>query len=80
VFDVEPEMQDIRATALAGVSSLTAWLRSIGMPVTLTELGVPKNEIKDAIARTVKNTGGRIRGFMELDEDAIAKIYEYATD
>jgi alcohol dehydrogenase YqhD (iron-dependent ADH family) len=80
VFDVEPDMQDVKGTALAGAAALTAWLRSIGMPTTLKELGVPKDELDDAIARVVANTGGLIHGFMELDAAAIAEIYRDAAE
>jgi alcohol dehydrogenase YqhD (iron-dependent ADH family) len=80
VFDVKPDMGDIRGTALAGAASLIEWLRSIGMPTTLTELGVPKHEVGDAIARVIKDTGGKIIGFMELDEEAIARIYKTAAE
>jgi alcohol dehydrogenase YqhD (iron-dependent ADH family) len=80
VFGVEPDMGDVRGTALAGADALIKWLRSIGMPTTLAELGVPKDEVGDAIARTVKDTGGKIKGFMDLDEDAIARIYNTAAE
>ncbi|MDR1953765.1 MAG: iron-containing alcohol dehydrogenase [Clostridiales Family XIII bacterium] len=80
VFDVEPDMRDVRGTALAAAAALTAWLRSIGMPTTLKELGVPKDELDAAIERIVRDTGGLIRGFMELDAAAIAEIYHSAAE
>ncbi|MDR2156369.1 MAG: iron-containing alcohol dehydrogenase [Clostridiales Family XIII bacterium] len=80
VFGVEPDMRDVRGTALAGADALTAWLRSIGMPTTLKELGVPKEEVGEAVARVVKDTKGLIKGFMDLDAEAVATIYNTAAE
>ena len=75
VFGVSPDMTDIRATANAGLEAFRAWVRSIGMPLTLTELGVPKKELPEAIRRTVDANNGKISGFLDLDENAIGAIY-----
>lgn len=78
VFDIEPETADLRTTAGATVDALKSWLRSIGMPLTLRELGIPKDELNDAIGRCVANTGGKINGYMALDAVAIDEIYHKA--
>ncbi|MDR0817832.1 MAG: iron-containing alcohol dehydrogenase [Clostridiales Family XIII bacterium] len=78
VFGIETDTQDITGTALLTAERLTAWLKSIGMPVTLTELGVPVAEIDDMIQRVVIDNGGLIDGFMDLDEAAIAEVYRIA--
>jgi alcohol dehydrogenase YqhD (iron-dependent ADH family) len=78
VFDVEVDAQDIAATALITADRLTAWLKSIGMPTTLAELGVPVDEINDMVQRAVIDNGGIIHGFLELDEAAIAEVYQLA--
>ena len=75
VFGVSPDMTDIKATANAGLAAFRAWVRSLGMPLTLTELGVPKEEIPAAAKRTADTNKGKISGFLDLDEKAIGAIY-----
>ena len=70
-------MSDIKATANAGLEALRAWVRSIGMPLNLAELGVPnpKEELPGIIKRVLDANNGKIAGFMDLDEKAIAAIF-----
>jgi alcohol dehydrogenase YqhD (iron-dependent ADH family) len=75
VFGVNPDRDDPRATANRGLDYFRAWVRSIGMPLTLTELGVPKEDLPLVIRQTVDACGGKITGFMDLDEKAISAIY-----
>ncbi|MDR0511578.1 MAG: iron-containing alcohol dehydrogenase [Treponema sp.] len=77
VFGVRAEMDDVKATADAGIQAFRAWLRSIEMPQTLGELGIPSSseELSAMIKRTVDAVKGKISGFMDLDEKAITAIY-----
>jgi alcohol dehydrogenase YqhD (iron-dependent ADH family) len=75
VFGISPDMADIKATANSGLAALRSWIRSIGMPLTLPELGIPKTELPIVIKRTVDTNSGKITGFMDLDEKAISAIY-----
>ena len=74
VFGASADMADLKATANAGLASFRAWIHSIGMPLTLDELGVPKAELNDMIKRTVAACNGKIIGIMDLDEKDIAAI------
>lgn len=74
VFGVKPDLADIRATADEGLRCFRHWLKTIGMPVTLKELGVPDGEVDQVIARCVKD-GEVIRGFMDLDRKAVEIIF-----
>ena len=74
VFGVSPDMADIKATANAGIEELRAWLRSLGMPLTLTELGIHKTELPNVIKLTLDGNNGKITGFIDLDEKAISAI------
>jgi alcohol dehydrogenase YqhD (iron-dependent ADH family) len=74
VFGVKEEA-NIKATANAGLEAFRFWLRSIGMPLTLEELGIPKAELPALIKNTVDANKGKITGFIELDEKAICAIY-----
>jgi len=69
-----------KATANAGLDAFRAWLRSIGMPSTLAELGVPKADLEAVIKRTVDANKGKITGYIDLDEKAIREIYTSTTN
>ena len=75
VFGVSPDMNDIKATANAGLNAFRAWVRSIGMPLTLEELGIPKEDLQVHIKRTLDANKGKIIGFMDLDEQAVTAIF-----
>jgi alcohol dehydrogenase YqhD (iron-dependent ADH family) len=61
-----------------GIERFTEWLRSIGAPVTLGELGVPAGEVDAAAARCIEDNGGTLKGFMDIDADGIREIFESA--
>jgi alcohol dehydrogenase YqhD (iron-dependent ADH family) len=75
VFDVESDFGDPSGVATEGISRFRAWLKSIGMPITLKELGIPKEDLPGVIQRCADSTGGRINGFLTLDEKAVAEIF-----
>jgi alcohol dehydrogenase YqhD (iron-dependent ADH family) len=64
-----------KATANAGLGAFRNWLRSIGMPLTLAELGIPGSDLDAAIKRAVDANKGKITGYIDLDEKAIRAIY-----
>jgi len=73
VFGSELDVKDMKATALDGIERFRAWLRSIGMPLTLKELGIPKEDLADVIRRCAED--GEIHGFMDLDVKAMTWIF-----
>ena len=75
VFGVSPDMSDVKATANAGLAAFRSWVHSIGMPLTLEELGVPRAELPDMVKRTIESAKGKITGFMDLDEKAVTAIF-----
>ena len=79
VFGVRADMADIKATANAGLDAFRAWIHSIGMPLTLTELGIPKAEHSNVIKLTVDANKGNIIGIVDLDEKAISAILASVT-
>jgi alcohol dehydrogenase YqhD (iron-dependent ADH family) len=64
-----------KATANAGLEAFRAWLRSIGMPLTLAELGIPDTDLDAVIKRALDANKGKIAGYIDLDEKAIRTIY-----
>jgi alcohol dehydrogenase YqhD (iron-dependent ADH family) len=75
VFGVNPDLEDVKATADAGLRAFKAWVASIGMPLTLKELGIPKEELDAIIKRCLDINGGKVQGFAELDEKAVRAIF-----
>jgi len=75
VFGIRPDMADPKATANAGLEAFRAWIRSLGMPNTLKELGVPKEDIPAIAKRAAGANNGKIIGLIDLEEKDIAAIY-----
>ena len=80
VMGVEPDGKSDDKIALAGISALEDFYRSIGMPVNLKELGVePTDEqIKELAAGCAKATGGGRGTAKMLYEDDFAAVYKMA--
>jgi alcohol dehydrogenase YqhD (iron-dependent ADH family) len=75
VFGTNTKLLDTKTAANAGLAAFRAWIRSIGMPLSLEELGVSKDGLAKLIKHTVEANKGKISGFMELDEGAINAIF-----
>jgi alcohol dehydrogenase YqhD (iron-dependent ADH family) len=75
VFGVSPDMADAKATADQGLRRFRAWIRSIGMPLTLKELGIPGEDLPALIKRCMDINKGLVPGFMELDTQAVTEIF-----
>ena len=77
VWGVEDDPEDPKAVIFEGIARYRAFLRSIGMPQTLAELGGSEQDI-DKLAHTAcygNGRDGKLRGFVELNEDDIKRIY-----
>jgi len=75
VFGVEPE-EDIRRTANEGLRRFRGWIDSIGMPLTLSELGIPRGDLGDVIDRCLGDYGsGVVTGYLPLDRKAVTEIF-----
>jgi len=64
-------------TALAGIEALRRFLKSIGMPGTLAELGAREEDIGQMAHNACFGDGrqGTLGGFMRLDEQDVESIY-----
>ena len=77
VWGVEDDKEDPKAVIFEGIARYRAFLKDIGMPQTLGELGGNEQDI-DKLAHTACYGNGRdgyLRGFVELNEDDIKQIY-----
>lgn len=77
VFDVD-EADDCKA-AETGVSRLREFFHSIGLPVTIKELGIENPDIRTLVGKLHENKGPKIGGYISLDAtdtEAILKMAE----
>jgi alcohol dehydrogenase YqhD (iron-dependent ADH family) len=79
VLDVADKGDDM-ATALAGIEAMEDFFRSIGMPVSIGELGVkPTDEQIAEMALKCSHFGERTIGsFKPLNQEDMANIYKNA--
>ncbi len=78
VFGADHDFFDPRRTALEGVKRLTAFFRSIGMPVTLSELGVGEDKLAEMAAKCVDNPAGTVGNFVKLDKEGVLAVLRLA--
>lgn len=76
VMGVEMDFFHPEETALKGIAALRAFFKSIGMPVTLKELGVPENELDLLASKVKRGPDGTTGQFVKLTEADCRKIYE----
>ena len=76
VWGCDASSADPEATALAGIARFEAFLRDLGMPTTLAELGAREEDIPFLVSQLGKRA--RVGGFVRLDADAIEAIYRSA--
>ena len=72
-----PEELDDEEAALMGIESLRQFFKRIGMPSTIGELGGSEADI-DKLAHVAcygNGRDGKLRGFVELDEEQIKAVY-----
>ena len=65
-------------TALEGIERFETFLRSIGMPVTLTELGAKREDIAFLAQKTKRGPDGKTGNFVKLDTPDIEAILRIA--
>ncbi len=81
VFGVADDHENPRAVGIAGIEAWEAWCREIGMPTSLSELGVDPTaeQIRTMAAGAVEARGGDHAGsFVKLREADIEAILESA--
>ena len=78
VWGCAMDFQHPEVTAKAGIQAFRNYLRSIGMPQTLAELGGKEEDIA-YMAHTAcygNGNGGSVGGFVKLNETDVANIYK----
>jgi len=80
VFDVPMNLYDLDETALKGIEAWEDWCRKLGMPVTMSELGIhPTDAQIDEMAEKCVATGnGHVGFFKTLYKEDVIKIFNMA--
>ncbi len=80
VFDAAENFCDREATAEKGIEAWEDWCRSIGMPASLTELGIAPTDgqIEEMAEKCVSAGGGHIGFFQTLYKEDVVKILQMA--
>lgn len=79
VWGIQTDYTNPKATALAGIRAFKNFLRSIGMPLTMQELGVSEDAIP-LMVKTLGLNGGETGGFVHLSEADAEAIYRIACE
>lgn len=80
VFGIEPSAKSCTATAQAGIRRFRKFLKELGMPLTLQEIGGKEADITELAANT-KLTNGEYTGFLKpLDQEAKETILRLCMD
>ena len=77
VFDVEPS-DDLTAMAEEGIYRFRAYLKSIGMPLTLRDIAVPEEDIPLLASRIQMNNGDLFGFYRPLNRQQIEEVYRLA--
>ena len=78
VFGCDMNFDNPRQTALCGIERYEAFLKSIGMPVTLSELGAKAEDIPYMAKNTKRGPDGKVGAFVKLDTEDVEAILRIA--
>ncbi len=76
VWDVEPDFRNPEKAALEGIKGLKEFFASLGIPVTLTDVGIPDDKFDEMAKKATED--GPLGQFVKLYKDDVKKIYELA--
>ena len=78
VWGCQMDFDDPESTALAGITALENFLRSIGMPLSFAEIGAREEDIPKLVQALCYGNGrnGSISGFVTLNEEDCTNIYK----
>ena len=79
VFGIETENRDPDEAILEMIEQYQEFLKSLGMPLTLRELGIPdQSKLAQMAEICAKYAGGTVGNFVKLNAQDIEKIYQLA--
>lgn len=80
VFDVPMNLYNLEETALKGIEAWEDWCHKIGMPTSMTELGINPTavQIEEMAEKCVATGDGHIGFFRTLYKEDVIRIYNMA--
>lgn len=78
VWGCKMDFSNPEKTALEGIAAFKSFLKSIGMPSTLPEVGGKEKDIPQLVKNFGLPEGGKTGGFVKLSSEDIAQIYKLA--
>ncbi len=76
VWDCEMDFEHPEKTAIAGIEATERFFESIGMPLTLVELGIGEESFQEMAAKCTNYGERTLPGFIEYKEKDIIEIYK----
>lgn len=78
VWNIDMDFENPMNTALAGIQATEDFYRSLGMPVTLKELGVEPEKFEEMAEKCTNMGKRRLAGIVELGKEEMIEIYKMA--
>ena len=78
VFGVQMHFDNPKQTAFEGIDRLANFLKSIGMPERISELGVKESDVDVFADRLLARKGGGSGAYVRLGRDEIVAVYKNA--
>lgn len=76
VWDIEADFFDLEGLALEGIKRTEEFFKSIGLPVTLGELGIPDDKLE--LMAEMCTEGGPLGNFKKLYKEDVLNIFKLA--
>ncbi len=76
VFGVSADLADLRQVAYEGIERFKSWLRRIGMPLTLRELGLAEKDIPTMVEKARTNKDGILAGYIDIRKEDLPAFYK----
>lgn len=78
LWGVEMNFDHPEKTAKDGIKAMRAYFKEIGMPITMSELGLKPEDYEDIINLTTKNGTAKVKSYIDLGKEEIREIYKLA--
>lgn len=78
VWGIEMDHEHPEKTALKGIEAMTQYFRTIGMPTTMSELGINPDDYEKIADMTTDGGKKKILSYIPLTKEDILKIYRLA--
>jgi alcohol dehydrogenase len=78
VWDVDLSFDSYEGIVLEGIKRMTAFFKSIGLPVTLSDMNISADRFEEMAAKCTDNDKNTVGNFVKLNKSDIINIYKLA--